>query len=70
MATIYSDEYYTVSRDPSGGAVLLHNASGHDVFFQPGDDAADFFRELDAFEAAIEQGVNVPSPVFFGPFFA
>jgi hypothetical protein len=54
-----------------GGIILrdMNRDEGDDVFFQPGDDAAEFEEELKAFQRGFSQGVNVPEHVFFGQYF-
>lgn len=52
MTEVFRSNRYTVRADCAGGFVLLRNSDGASVYFQPGDDASAFWRELKAAEAA------------------
>ena len=67
---LYQSTDYEVERHYGG--IILRNMNldeGNDVFFQPGDDAAEFEEQLDCFKRAEAEGINVPEHVFFGQYF-
>lgn len=67
---LYQSQSFEVERH-FGGLILrdMNCDEGDDVFFQPGDDAAEFEERLGAFQRAFSQGINVPEHVFFEEYF-
>jgi hypothetical protein len=67
---LYQSQNFEVERH-FGGLILrdMNRDEGDDVFFQAGDDAAEFEEQLGAFERGFSQGINVPEHVFFGEYF-